>query len=144
MSMVILYNILKYLYSALTYAASKVLSTWGLIGTAVAGVSTFLAAIFSKFTFFSKAQELLSTAQSVVSDVFASIDTSMPILRFLFYSCALDYLCKCLIWSILLSVGVTGVIFVTLFLGFMALLPPILIVRYALRSIRFATLGRAG
>lgn len=141
--MAILYNILKYLYSALTYAASKVLSTWGLIATAVAGVSAFLAAIFSKFTFFSRANELLSVAQSVISDVFTHIDISLPIVRFIFFAAALDYLCRCIIWCILLSVGVTSIILTSLFVGFIALLPPILLVRFALRSIRFATLGRA-
>ena len=135
-----LLNILKYLYGALTYAARKVFTIWGLLGTAFAGVVAFVGSMFSRFTWFSEISSFVSDAQASVSVVLAYLNQSYPLVQLLFYTTALDRLCQSLAWLIILSIGVTALVFVTIYLVFISLVPSIMLVRLAIRAVKFATL----
>ena len=112
------------------------------LGAVVGGVSAavgFVSSLFSRFTLFNDFGSVVSSFSQSLSSLV--IDNVGAIVGYCLYTVAIDRLCEIGALVVSATVGLTVLIFITIFLALVALLPLQFTIRATLKGIQVLTAG---
>lgn len=131
----------EFCYKCLKMALTWQVTAAGLILSAIGSCVTFIATIFSNFSWLQWPTTWLDAATTQLQ---LMINNSMPHLAQVLLRCfAIDTLVQLVGTVIACTVGVVVLVCITLLVSLVALLPVLLGVKAVLKAIRVATLGVA-